>query len=199
MCHLHAAALCVILSLETAMLTPRRVLLPLLSLLLALSTLGTRAEAQYPELQTGTTIRMRGPQLAGSVRGIIIARSGDSLTVARANASPVTVAIPLLNAVDIFRGKSRGRGALRGALWGAGVGALLGLIPADETECELDPAVPGCGSVAESVALTAFGGAALGSVIGVAIGVEHWDTMPIRVSTGFGRGTGAMVRVSLHR
>lgn len=199
MCQPCAAALCVILLLETAMLTPRRVLSPLLSLMLALSLAGTRAEAQYPELQPGTTIRMRGSQLAGTVRGIIVARSGDSLTVARTNAGPLTIAISSLNSVDVFRGKSRGRGALRGALWGVGVGALLGLVPADESECELDPEVPGCGSVAQSVALTAIGGGVTGSLIGVAIGVEQWDKMPIAVRLGVGRRTGAVISVGLHR
>ncbi len=165
------------------------------ALLVALTVLLTPLSAQplaaqLAELQAGTRVRVRGSDVAGRLQGVVLSRSGDSLTVSRPNGPPIPLAFSSVSRVEISRGKSRGRGAWRGLLWGAGIGAVLGLVPTDDPECDRDPDAFGCGSRAESMVLTAIGGSVIGVPIGAIIGVERWETLtiPARVSLGSSHG-----------
>lgn len=145
---------------------------------------------QLAELQPGTRVRVRGSDVAGRLQGVVLSRSGDSLTVSRPNGPPIPLSLSTVSRVEISRGKSRSRGAWRGLLWGAGIGAVLGLVPIDDPECERDPDAFGCGSRAESMVLTAIGGSIIGVPIGAIIGVERWETLTIPVRVGLSRSHG---------
>lgn len=154
------------------MRTPRRLLtLALLALPLA------SVDAQLAELTPGTKVRLRAPTaVAGQLKGLVIARTNDSVTVTRENATPVAIPLAALTSLEISRGKNRLRGAGKGALWGAGSASVLfALIPADD--CAAGESGPACEtlSVGESVALGAIGGAIWGVLIGALVGSEHWE------------------------
>ncbi len=157
----------------------------LVALAILLASLSARPiAAQVAELQPGTRVRVRGSDVAGRLQGVVLSRSGDSLTVSRPNGPPIPLVLSAMSRVEVSRGKSRGRGAWRGLLWGVGIGAVLGLVPTDDPECDRDPDAFGCGSRAESMALAAIGGSVIGVPIGAIIGVERWETLaiPARVS-----------------
>lgn len=135
------------------------------------------AHAQLAELQQGTAVRVQGQGIAGRMKGIVVSRTADSVTFARASSTPITVPIAVLTTVEVSRGKSRGAGAVRGLLWGAGIGGALGFVPTDDPYCEVVPDSPSCLTTAESVVSLAIGGGLLGAGIGALIGRERWSKM----------------------
>lgn len=164
---------------------------PLVALTMLLTSLSARPlTAQLAELQPGTRVRVRGSEVAGRLQGVVLSRSGDSLTVSRPTGPPIPLALSALSRVEVSRGKSRSRGAWRGLLWGAGIGAVLGLVPTDDPECDRDPDAFGCGSRAESMVLTAIGGSVIGVPIGAIVGVERWETLELPLRVGLSRAHG---------
>ena len=175
-----------------------RLLLTLALLALPLASV----DAQLAELTPGTKVRLRAPTaVAGQLKGLVIARTNDSVTVTRENATPVAIPLAALTSLEISRGKSRLRGAGKGALWGAGSASLLfALIPADD--CAAGESGPACEtlSVGESVALGAIGGAMWGVLIGALVGSERWERaiLPSQVTVAPApRGRGLQVGLRL--
>jgi hypothetical protein len=160
------------------------------------------AVAQLAELQLGTKLKVRAPgTVAGRITGTLIARSPDSITVTRTNATPIPIALRDITELQVSRGKDHGLGARNGTIWGGGIGAALALLAGtDASDCESRNANADCGSDAWAlgVAYTAAGGAIIGAVVGAIIGAERWDRLrvPVPVSLTPGRdGRGARLVV----
>ena len=131
--------------------------------------------AQMLDMQPGARVRVSAAgALAGRLTGIVMARTADSLTLARSNAGPITVPIARLTRAELSRGKSHGLGAIKGLVLGAGVGLLLGLTPIPESDC-------GSGrcdvkqSRAEFMGQMMVGAGGLGAGIGAIAGSERWE------------------------
>lgn len=163
------------------------------------------SHAQLAELQPGTRVRVLAPSaVAGKLTGVVLARVGDSVSISRPDALPVTVPLSAFTSLEISRGRSRSRGAVKGALWGGGTFLLLSaILPADSRPCKEGQVEPDCERVSAgtNLAYGGLGGAFLGSLIGAAIGPEHWvrATLPARVAvttTTSWRGIGLGVRVT---
>lgn len=146
------------------------------------------ATAQLAELQPGTRLKLRAPgTVAGRITGTLIARTPDSITVARSGAPPIPIALRDLTELQVSRGKDHGLGARNGALWGGGIGVALALVAGtDAADCEERNAGGDCGgdSWALGVAYTALGGAIIGVVTGAIIGAERWDRLRAPVTVG---------------
>jgi hypothetical protein len=157
------------------------------------------AHAQFKELDPGTRVRLQAPSaVAGKLVGVVIARSGDSLTVSRSNAMPVTVPVSSLTSLEISRGKSHGRGALKGALWGGGVFLVLGVVmPIEECDENTPSNICGDESRAEGVVWAATGGALTGALIGAIIGAERWERAALPLQLGVRPLSGGGVRVAV--
>jgi hypothetical protein len=144
------------------------------------------AAAQGAELQLGTKLKVRAPAtVAGRITGTLIARSQDSITVTRANASPIPIALRDITELQVSRGKDHGLGARNGAIWGGGIGAAMALLAGtDASDCEGRNAGADCGDDAWAlgVAYTAAGGAIIGVVTGAIIGAERWDRLAVPVA-----------------
>ncbi len=139
--------------------------------------------SQMLELQPGARVRVRADgALAGRLTGIVIARSSDSLTLARSNLAPLTIPMSRLTAVEISRGKSHKAGAAKGLVIGVGVGLLLGLTPIPEADCRAGVCDAQL-SRAEFIGTMMVGSAGLGAGIGAITGSERWDRylVPARV------------------
>lgn len=150
-----------------------------LALLLAAAPLS----AQVAELTVGARVRVRAPEaVAGRLTGVIIARGGDTLTVTRSNALPLTLRVPQLTAVEVSRGRSRWLGARHGALWGGGVMGVLGVLFVDgATTCEGAGPNQTCreATAVESAAYGAVSGVLLGGLIGAFVGRERWQHLSL--------------------
>lgn len=157
------------------------------------------AHAQFKELDPGTRVRLQAPSaVAGKLIGVVIARSGDSLTVSRSNAMPVTLPMSALTSLEISRGKSHGRGALTGALWGGGVFLVLGVVlPVEECDENTPSNVCSDESRAEGVVWAATGGALTGALIGAIIGAERWERAALPLQLGVRPLSSGGVRVAV--
>jgi hypothetical protein len=161
------------------------------------------ARAQIPELQTGARVRLRAPStVAGRVTGVVLARSADSVTLAREGGVPVAVPLSALTSLEVSRGKSRSRGAGKGALWGGGVMMLTGAAFSDRP-CKRDEGAGTCEQVsaAENALYSGVAGVMIGAIIGAAVGSEHWvrATLPRSVAVAVAptvRGVHVAVRLS---
>ncbi len=155
------------------------------AIVLLTTLIAAPADAQFMELNPGTRIRLRAPAaVAGQLTGVVIARPGDSLTVSRSNAMPVTLPLSALTSLEISRGKSHGRGAVKGALMGGGIFLVLGfIVPVDD--CTSAATTEPCteASRGEGVLWTTTSGALTGAVIGAIVGAERWEraALPLRV------------------
>jgi hypothetical protein len=145
--------------------------------LLLLSTAGG---AQLAELQPGTRVRLRAPDVvAGRLEGVVVARGADTLALTRPNAVPVGIPLSAITAAEVSRGKSRRTGAVRGALWGAGVGVALGVLAAvapDDCSGEECEDVP---SDVETIVIMPIASALTGAAIGAVVGAERWERLAI--------------------
>ena len=166
--------------------------------------LPTTVMAQMLEVQPGARVRVRAPgALAGRLTGIVIARTPDSLTIARTNASPLAIPTPSLTTVELSRGKSRGAGALKGMVIGAGVGLLLGLTPLPEPTCT----TRGCDPTptrGEYMGTMILGSGVIGAGIGAIVGREQWDRYQLPAHVGLilpshRRGVGLSLRYAFGR
>ena len=176
----------------------------LCALLLVLPAATT--SAQIAEVQPGARVRLRAPgMVAGRYTGVVLSRTGDSMTVSRAAGQAVAVSFASVTSLEILRGKSRMKGAVKGALWGGGSMALLfASLPGSAKECRSTSSGTRCInlSVGESMLIGGTGGAFWGALIGALIGAERWERaeMPARVAltpSMDGRGAQAVVRVTL--
>jgi hypothetical protein len=142
--------------------------------------------AQLVELQPGTKVRVQAPgAIARRVTGLLIARTTDSITMTRPNATPVSIPLRSLTSLEISRGKSRWRGAGKGALWGSGsMAVLFAIIP--PSGCRDREGRTACEDLGrgESMAIGAVGGAFWGALIGALIGSERWDRASLPVTVG---------------
>jgi len=166
----------------------------------------TNASAQIAEVQPGARVRLRAPGIvAGRYTGVVLSRTGDSMTVSRAAGQAVAVPFAAGTSLEISRGKSRMKGAGKGALWGGGSMALLfASLPGSAKECRGTSSGTRCTnlSVGESMLIGGTGGSFWGALIGALIGAERWDRaeMPARVALmpgPDGRAVQAVVRVTL--
>ena len=138
---------------------------------------------QMLEVQPGARVRVLAPgALAGRLTGIVIARTADSLTITRTNASPLAIPMSRLTSVELSRGKSHAAGALKGLVIGAAVGLVMGLTPIPEPTCTsrgCDPEL----TRGEFMGSTILGAGSLGAGIGAIVGRERWDRyqLPARV------------------
>ena len=170
-------------------------------LALALGSVTAPLSAQVSELTVGARVRVRAPDIvAGRLTGVIIARGADTLTLTRADATPLTMRVSQLSAVEISRGRSRGRGAAHGALWGGGVMAVLGVAFIDRaTTCSGSGAGASCRetTAVESAAYGALSGAMVGGLIGAFVGREHWERLALpRVAVEPARAGGLRVALA---
>jgi len=158
------------------------------------------AHAQFKELDPGTRVRLQAPSaVAGKLTGVVIARSGDSLTVSRSNAMPVTLPVSALTSLEVSRGKSHGHGAAKGALWGGGVFAVLGLVLPIE-DCPDGTSSDTCsaaGSRTEGVLWAAASGAMAGALVGGIVGAERWERAALPLQLGVRPLSGGGVQVAV--
>jgi hypothetical protein len=147
-----------------------------------------RADAQLIELQPGARVRVRAPEVvAGRLEAVVIARSGDTVTLTTPRGAPIPVPLGAITAAEVSRGRSRSDGAVKGLKLGTGIGLAMGLLSAIGYDAGSDA----CGSEpcendltpGELVAASLITGATLGAGIGAMVGAEHWErlTIPARV------------------
>ncbi len=166
--------------------------------------LPTTGMGQMLEVQPGARVRVLAPgALAGRLTGIVIARTADSLTISRANASPLAIPMSRLTSVELSRGKSHAAGALKGLVIGAGVGLVLGLTPIPEPTCTsrgCDPEL----TRGEFLGSMILGSGGVGAGIGAIVGSERWDRYQLPARVGLilpsrGHGAGLSLRYALGR
>src|SRR5262249_38330229 len=125
--------------------------------------------------------------------------SGDEAWTFAVDGQPAAFRIPrqTIVAVDVSRGRHRGKGALKGGAWGLLALGTIGVALGSYCEGQI-----GCpGRTATGLFLGATG-AVLGAVIGSATASEHWESVraaPPRVSLRpqVGRRAGVTIAVSL--
>ena len=146
-----------------------------LTLLLAALPLVTGG-AQRAELRPGARVRLQAPGVvAGTLEGVILDVRQDTMTFAPLRGSPMPIALSMVTAAEVYRGKSSRSGMKSGALLGGGIGLALGVMSASFSD-----KAPGASAssdagtrVGGTVVITVFG-AGLGALIGNSRGGEQW-------------------------
>ncbi|MEO7522043.1 MAG: hypothetical protein ABIW79_09530 [Gemmatimonas sp.] len=88
--------------------------------------------------------------------------------------------------MQVSRGRTGSAGGWKGLLWGGGIGLLAGVAAESEGLDSPSGALVGAGLAAGSI----FGG-----LIGLAVGAEQWDSVPITPAVGLQKGFQFGVRV----
>jgi hypothetical protein len=151
---------------------------------LALGDAAAAAQA-FPQLQPGTRVRIRAPNLVdGLLTGKIASRSADSVVVAGEAGEEFTVPFAAMSELNVSRGVSHARGGLTGAIWGAGIGLGFGLVFAVPNSQHGSQSNYGLGppTAAEGVLLGVGGGAVIGFSLGALGGSEQWERLRIPAS-----------------
>ena len=90
-----------------------------------------RADAQLAELQPGARVRVRAPEVvAGRLETVVIARSGDTVTLTTPRGAPIPVPLGAITTAEVSRGRSHRDGAVKGLKLGTGIGLAMGLLSA---------------------------------------------------------------------
>lgn len=181
----------------------------LTALLLAAPTARLTAQATYGILTglEGKKVRLSvtldgGDGTVGfvDIRGRVFEVRGDSIHVLQDGGQVTRVPFSSVHGLDVSRGRSHLLGAGWGAVWGAGFGLVMSLVPIDcedgrGYDCRADGSKPSSASyVWDNVGPGVF----LGTIIGAAIGKEHWQHVLTRpkVSAAPVRGGGIRLGVS---
>lgn len=143
-----------------------------------------QADAQLPELQPSTRVRVQAPGIAGGrLEGVVLSRSRDTVTLTRKRGAPIAVPLAAVTAAEVNRGRSHSEGAVTGLTWGSGVGLIVGILAAvtydaGSDACGAEPCdntyTPG-----EVVAGSLMLGTALGTGIGAIKGAERWERLTV--------------------
>ena len=162
-----------------------RHLLPLTTaaaMVLAVPT-STRAQLAAATLRPGAKLRVwsSGPHGRGEV-GTLTSADSSQLKVQFADESQVFYPWPLVDSLDVSRGKYGGQGrrmATIGAFAGGAALAILVAASAEEGEV-IDPGA----AVAVAFVAGAVGGALVGGVIGAGRARDRWERVPLQPRVG---------------
>ena len=147
---------------------------------------GVAAAQALPDLQTGTRVRIRAPNIVdGQLTGKITSRTAEAVVVAGEHGAEYTVPFAALSELNVSRGVSHTRGALKGAMWGGGIGLGVGLVfaavPNSERKSQSGFGL-GPPTVAEGILLSTGGGLVIGAGLGAISGSEQWERLHLPAS-----------------
>lgn len=134
------------------------------------------------KLDSESTGRVAGDPVVEStaITGTFIDLSADSIAFQSTHTGRVnTVPIGRLSRLEVQRARTAGEAAFRGFKWGAPIGGALGFLAG--LACATEEYWYSCSGA--EVALTTFVlagvGGGIGSVIGLALPGDVWDTVPL--------------------
>lgn len=120
------------------------------------------------QVHPGAIVRVRAPSVwPGNFEGTYLGRNADTLLFSNEEHGAFKVPAPAVMQIEVSTGLSRVRGAGRGALWGAAAGGALGLLAVSTASGEFTD--PGAW-----VAMSAVGGAEIGTIVGLFVRKRVW-------------------------
>ena len=156
------------------------------ALLVSVLLVAPAAEAQLAAVRLGAKVRVEAKDVdTRQVVGTVVLRSGDVITIRRANRELLTLPASRIASLDVSHGKTHANGARTGAIAGTGWGAAVGLLTIGGAHTCTDPDnARQCGppqppDVAKWVGLWTVSGALFGATVGAIMGSERWERLVV--------------------